>query len=135
MKKLRSVFGIAILLIMISSCSESPKQEIDATTGMATFLCNVLESDIKAADTKFWSLGKTTSVQEFSEAMLLVIEEANAASTISFEPAKTWLENLATNGQQLMNLFYSDVNVHKDEWLSRASLWKGSVGQLSNYCN
>lgn len=135
MKNLRRLIGITIIFLLISGCSKKSREEIDPTTGMATFFCNALEPDIKTADKKFWALGKSNSLQDFSEAMLLVIEEANTASTLSSEPAKNWLVNLATNGQQLMNLFYSDVNLDRNEWLSRASLWKGSVRQLPNYCN
>ena len=132
---LKFVLAPLVISVSLTGCVGQSGGEIDPVKGMDLSLCSALKPDVEEANQIFWALGKPYSMEDFLNSMLKVIEDANSAASVSVDPAETWLNALASNGNELMSYFTGDDSGGSDDLILRASRWKASVQEMSYYCN
>ena len=132
--KLEFFAAPVVLSVLLTGCVGQSGGEIDPVKGMDLSLCSALKPDVEEANKIFWALGKPYSIEDFFNSMLKVIEDANSVASVSVDPAETWLNALASNGNELMSYFTGDDSGGPDDLVLRASRWKASFQEMSNYC-
>lgn len=133
--KAKFVIVPAALSILLTGCVGQSGAEIDPIKGMDLSMCTTIKPDVEEANKIFWALGKPYSMQDFFDSMSKVTEEVNAAASVSVDPAKTWLNAVASNGGELVRFFAGDDSGATEELILRASRWKASVQEMSRYCS
>jgi len=135
MKSLQKLIALILLCSFLASCSSSRETTIDPITGMDRFFCAELKPDMEEADSNFWTLGKSTSMDTFLKSMLEVSQDANLIASVSVEPAQSWLIQVGTNALDFVKYFSGDLSGGSEELLGIASRWKGTYLELPKYCD
>ena len=127
--------GLILASILLSGCAANNEPEINPTTGMPKILCGVKPVLEKANKKVIDLLAIKTSIESTKQAMLEVMTAGfGLYSTISREPASTWMSNIQTNS----NDFYSFLNApdafETDVVMAIFSDWKKNYAELATYC-
>jgi len=133
-KKVSTVLSISALVLGLASCSASHKSSLDPITGIDISFCSLIKEDAKKANDNFWSLGKSTSVDTFTESMLKLGQEINAVMVVSLDPAKSWLQALENSGGDLISYFSSNNSGGSADLVQRAINWKTNYQELNRFC-
>ena len=135
MKVVRKYLGVILVCLFLTGCTSSIDTSIDPITGMMKSFCVELKPDMEKADSDFWTLGKSTSMETFVKSMLEVSQDANTIAIVSVEPAKSWLTAVGTNATDFLRYFGGDLSGGSEELLDIASRWKGTYLELPKYCD
>jgi hypothetical protein len=135
MRVARKSLGVILVCLFLTGCTSSTETSIDPITGMDKSFCLELKSDMEKADSDFWSLGKSTSLDTFLKAMLEVSQDTSAIALVSVEPAQSWLTQVGTNATDFIRYFSGDGAGGSEELLDIASRWKGTYLELPKYCD
>jgi hypothetical protein len=130
----RKSLGVILICLFLTGCTSSAETSIDPITGMDKSFCLELKPDMEKADSDFWSLGKSTSLDTFLKSMLEVSQDVSAIALVSVEPAESWLTEIGLNATDFIRYFSGDGAGGSEELLDIASRWKGTFLELPKYC-
>lgn len=135
MQSAQRIFVPILLCSFLTGCTSSTETSIDPITGMDKSFCLELKPDMEKADSDFWTLGKSTSMDTFLKSMLEVSQDVSSIALVSVEPAETWLTEVGTNATDFIRYFSGDGLGGSEELLDIASRWKGTYLELPKYCD
>ena len=134
MKLVRNFSSIIVICFILAGCTSSAEISIDPITGMDKSFCLELKPDMEKANSDFWTLSKSTSMDTFKQSMIEVSQDANSIAIVSVEPAKFWLTAVSVNAINLIR-YFSGEGVGEGELLELASRWRTTYLQLPKYCS
>ena len=128
-------FGLILASILLSGCAANNEPEINPTTGMPKILCGVKPILERANKKVLDLLAIKTSIESTKEAMLEVMTAGfGLYSTISFEPASTWMSNVQSNSTDFYSFLNAPDSFETDFILVIFSDWKKNYAELATYC-
>ena len=135
MKVVEKSIGVILVCSFLTGCTSSIDTSTEPITGIVKSFCVELKPDMEQADSNFWTLGKSTSMETFVKSMFEVSQDANTIAIVSTEPAKSWLTAVGTNATDFLRYFSGDLSGGSEELLGIASRWNATYLELPKYCD
>jgi hypothetical protein len=124
---------IALTVSVLSGCgSSASKSEIDPTTGMPVFFCGSIKPDFQKAYKDFWNLTKGTSVSQAIDSLNALVDDTNAAKSLSSGTSGYWLDSVNQTSIGLINFLGGATDAASGQVL--AGTFNANYSALSNYC-
>jgi hypothetical protein len=119
------------------------EESLDAITGMEKMFCGAIRPEAEKANSNFWTLaeavngekpkGKIPSARDVMESMMTISQSADVASSVSLEPARSWLKDLSASSGEVVRWFGNGTG-STEELMYAVGGWKEAFEQLSTYC-